>query len=357
VFVYVGTYTNPPGGKASGIDILSFDPQSGALTPVETATGIANPSYLALAPGNHALYAGERYLYAAGELQEGVVTAFSRDSGTGSLTVLNSQSSHGVDPCYVSLDPTGKYVLVANYTSGSIAALPVSGDGSLEPASSVVQHEGSSIVTGRQEGPHAHMIAPTPDGQAILVTDLGTDAVVIYRLDTESGRLEREGAFLLEPGSGPRHFAFAPNGRYLYVINELSSTLSVFEYDAEKLAFPQLQSVSTLPDYFSGDNSCAHVVVSPDGQFVYGSNRGHDSIAIWSIDDSTGEVSRVDVTPTGGQEPRNFGIDPSGQWLLAANQNSDTIVVFQRDQKAGTVTQVGEPVDVPTPVCIVFAGS
>jgi 6-phosphogluconolactonase len=141
------------------------------------------------------------------------------------------------------------------------------------------------------------------------------------------------------------------------VINELSSTLSVFEYDAEKLAFPQLQSVSTLPDYFSGDNSCAHVVVSPDGRFVYGSNRGHDSIAIWSVDDSTGEVSRVDVTPTGGQEPRNFGIDPSGQWLLAANQNSDTIVVFKRDQETGTVAQVGEPVNVPTPVCIVFAGS
>jgi 6-phosphogluconolactonase len=191
----------------------------------------------------------------------------------------------------------------------------------------------------------------------VLAADLGADEVVIYTLDGEAGTLERQGAFLLEPGSGPRHFAFAPNGTYLYVINELSSTLSVFAYDAEKLAFPHIQTVSTLPDFFSGRNDCAHVLVSPDGKFVYGSNRGHDSIAIWSIDASTGEVSMVDVPSTGGNEPRNFAIDPSGRWLLAANQHSDTIVVFQRDRDAGTLTQVGEPVGVPTPVCIVFAGS
>lgn len=356
MFVYVGTYTEPPGGQASGIEVFRFDDGTGALMPVQTAIGVANPSFLVLGAGGDALYAGERYLYAVNEGQEGKVTAFSRDAATGELTLINSQSSHGVDPCYVSLDASGRYVLVANYTSGSIAALPVNACGSLEPASSVVQHEGSSIIKGRQEGPHAHMIAPSPDGRAVLVADLGADEIVIYRFDESVGTLEREGAFMLDRGAGPRHFAFSPDGRMLYVLNELNSTLSVFDYDAEQLAFPHRQTLSTLPTYFDGRNDCAHVLVSPDGRFVYGSNRGHDSIAIFAVDPDSGELTVSDIVSTGGKEPRNFAIDPSGEWLLAANQHSDTIVRLRRDQDSGGLSQIGEPVPVPTPVCIVFAG-
>jgi 6-phosphogluconolactonase len=354
MFVYVGTYTEPPGGRASGIEVFRFDAGTGSLSHVQTAMGVANPSFLVL--GERALYAGERYLYAVNEGQEGKVTAFARDAETGELQLLNSQSSQGVDPCYVSLAPGGRHVLVANYTSGSIAALPIAEEGSLGAASSAVQHEGSSVVTGRQEGPHAHMIAPTPDGRAVLVTDLGSDEVVIYRFDEGPGALVREGAFVLDAGSGPRHFAFSPDGERLYVLNELASTLSVYDYDGEQLAFPHRQTLSTLPRYFEDRNDCAHVVVAPDGRFVYASNRGHDSIAVFAVDPTTGELTLEGTTPTGGKEPRNFALDPSGNWLLAANQHSDTIMVFRRDGESGQLTQVGQPVPVQTPVCIVFAG-
>ena len=349
MFVYVGTYTTTQHGRAEGIHVFRFDPKTGELAHVQTVSPVADPSFLVLD-------AEQRFLYAVNERAEGTVSAFARNPESGELRFINSQSSHGADPCQLSIDASGKYVLVANYSSGTVAALPIAGDGSLEAASSVVQHEGSSVISDRQAGPHTHMIAPTPEGQSILVTDLGTDEVVIYRLDVGTGQLMREGAFLVEPGSGPRHFAFSPNGLNLFVINELSSTLSVFAYDAEKLAFPQLQSVSTLPDYFGGENSCAHVVVSADGRYVYGSNRGHDSIAIWSVGEAAGEVSRVDIVPAGGEEPRNFAIDPTGGWLLAANQKSDTIVTFQRDQETGMLTPEDVPATVPTPVCIVFGG-
>ncbi|MGE3799303.1 MAG: lactonase family protein, partial [Thermomicrobiales bacterium] len=271
----------------------------------------------------------------------------------GNLSLINHQSSHGVDPCYVSTDIEGRTVFVANYTSGSIAALPILDDGSLGPASSTVQHHGSSVVAGRQEGPHAHMIAPTPDGAAVLGTDLGTDEVVIYRF--ESGNLERVGAVAVEAGSGPRHFAFSPDATSLYVLNELSSTLDVFTYDSGQLAFPYRQTLTTLPEGFAGTNSTAHVQVSPDGRFVYASNRGHDSIAIFAVEPVSGELSQAAITLTRGEEPRNFGLSPDGLWLLAANQNSDTIVTFRRDSGTGMLEHVGDPVPVQTPVCVVFA--
>src|SRR5680860_900202 len=224
VFVYVGAYTEKPNGKADGIYVFRFDSGSGELNPVQIVGGVANPSFLVLD-------GGQRFLYAVNELADGMVSAFARDTESGELTFLNSRSTHGADPCFVAMDATARYVLVTNYSSGSISAFPIAPDGSLEPASGVVQHEGSSVHPERQAGPHAHMIGPTPDGQSLLVTDLGADEVVIYRLDAGSGQLEREGAFLLDPGSGPRHFAFSPNGRTLYVLNELASTLSAFAYD------------------------------------------------------------------------------------------------------------------------------
>jgi 6-phosphogluconolactonase len=320
---------------------------------VQTVTGVPNPSFLALD-------AGQDHLYAVNELDEGGVSAFARDPRTGELRALNRQASHGAAPCYVGLDSSGRFALVANYYGGTVTVLPIAEDGSLDPASSVIRHEGTSVNPSRQDRPHPHMMAPTPDGRYVLATDLGTDQILIYRLDTATGHLvpnESGPAFAAtEPGAGPRHFAFAPNGRTVYVINELASTLTVFSYDADRGELRSRQTVSTLPDGFAGESWCAHVAVSPDGRFVYGSNRGHDSITIWAVDDTSGEVTLVGHEPTRGKIPRNFAIDPTGAWLLAANQESDTVVTFRRDPSSGTLAATGEVTPIPSPVAIVFAG-
>jgi 6-phosphogluconolactonase len=354
MFVYVGAYTEPSyGGKAEGISVFQFNPASGDLRHLRTVAGVANPSFLAL-------NAGRTRLYAVNELSEGTVSAFARDPETGEVRLLNSPTSHGADPCYIGLDPSGRYALVANYTGGTVAVLPVAADGSLEPASDVVRHAGAG-PRPEQQGAHPHMIAPTPDGRYVLVSDLGSDRVMLYRLDAESGRLvpnEHGTNFVMEaPGAGPRHFAFAPDGRSLYVLNELASTLSVYVYDGARGELHPRQTVSTLPAGIDGpriDNSCAHVVVAPDGRFVYGSNRGHDSIAVWAVDDASGELTSVGHEPTRGRTPRNFALDPSGAWLLAANQDSDTIVTFRRDPDRGTLTATGAVAHTPSPVAILF---
>ena len=348
--VYVGTYTRQPQGHAEGIYAYQFDPSEGSLKHVQTTGEIVNPSFLALD-------AEGRNLYAVNEGERGQVTAFRRDPSGGGLSELNSQVSEGDGPCYVSVAASGDHVLVANYGSGSIAALPVTENGGLQPASGSVQHQGSSVNPDRQTGPHAHMIASTPDGRFVLAVDLGADRIIAYRLDPDSGTLtataDPAGA-RAEPGAGPRHFAFTPDGRHVFVINELASTITSYAYDGETGAMRPLQTESTLPDNFTGKNTTAQVVVSPDGRFVYGSNRGHDSIACWAIGDD-GRLSFAGRISSGGKEPRNFNIDPSGRWLLAANQNSDTIVTFSRDAESGQIEPTGEITDVPTPVCIVFA--
>jgi 6-phosphogluconolactonase len=350
--VYIGTYTEPPSGKGEGIYVCRLDPDSGTLSPPQIVRDVANPSFLALD-------ANRPRLYAVNELEEGGVSAFARDPQTGDLRFLNRQPSHGAAPCYVGLDTSGRYALVANYNGGTVAALPIAADGSLGPATGVVRHEGSSVNPQRQEKPHPHMIAPTPDGRFVLATDLGTDRILIYRLDLATGRLlpnEPGPAFAkANPGSGPRHFAFAPNGRTLYVINEIDSTLTAYAYEGERGAIRPRQTVSSLPVGFEGESTCAHVVVAPDGRFVYGSNRGHDSIAIWAVDGDSGDLTPVGHESTGGRTPRNFAIDPSGSWLLAANQESDTVVTFRRDRAAGTLTATGRVDAIPSPVAIVFA--
>jgi 6-phosphogluconolactonase len=352
VFVYVGTYTEPPSGRAEGIYVLRFDTGSGSLTPVRTVTGVPNPSFLALG-------ADRQHLYAVNELTEGGVSAFARDPRTGELRALNRQLSHGADPCYVGLDTSGRFVLVANYSGGTVSALPIAAGGTLDPASSVIRHEGSSVDPTRQTRPHAHMIGSTPDGRYVLATDLGADRIVVYQLDTATGRLVPNASgppfAAAEPGAGPRHFAFAPNGRTVYVINELASTLTVYAYDGERGELRSRQTVSSLPVGFAGENSCAHVVVSPDGRFVYGSNRGHDSIAIWATDETSGEVTPAGHESTRGKTPRGFALDPTGAWLLAANQDSDTIVTFRRDPGSGNLTATGQVTEIPSPVAVLFA--
>jgi 6-phosphogluconolactonase len=348
VFVYVGSYTEAPAGFGEGIAVFRFDPESGALTPVQTVAGVQNPSFLAINDAGTGLFA-------VNELERGEVSAFLRDPQSGELTALNRQITHGSSPCYISLAQNGKFALIANYGGENVAVLQVARVGRLDPAKSVAEHKGSSVHPSRQTRPHPHMIAPTPDGQFVLATDLGTDEIVLYTLDEFSGELQRVGAVAAEPGSGPRHFAFAPDGRTLYVINELSSTLTVYDYDDARGQLAARQTVPALPAGFTGSSTCAHVAVSPDGRFVYGSNRGHDSIAIWSVDPMSGELSVAGHEPTQGKEPRNFALDPSGDWLLVANQHSGTIVSFHRDAETGRLTPTGQVVNVPTPVCVIFS--
>jgi 6-phosphogluconolactonase len=351
--VYAGTYTT----KASeGIYRYRLDHASGALTLDGVTPGVENPSYLAIHPQG-------RYLYAVNEIGEfagqpsGAVSAFEIAPQTGELHLLNRQLSRGKGPCYVSVDRTGTYVLVANYVGGNAAILPIEQDGKLGEASHVVEHHGSGPDPRRQQHPHAHSITLAPDNRYAFVADLGLDKLMVYQLDLSRGRLEPNDPpwTQLHAGAGPRHLAFHPGGTYAYVINELDSTMTVFAYDQRNGTFRTLQTLSTLPERFSGTSYCADVHVSPCGRFVYGSNRGHDSIVVFQIDQNTGMLAYVDHTSTQGQTPRNFCIDPSGEWLLAANQNTDTVITFRIDQETGKLLPTGHIADVPTPVCLKIA--
>lgn len=357
--VYVGTYTRALShtpGSAAGIYRCRFDPASGALAVEGVVPGVVNPSYLALTPDR-------RYLYAVEETDEyegqpgGAVSAFAVDPGTGDLTWLNRQPSHGTAPCHVSVEPTGRYALVANYGSGSIAAYPIGADGRLGAASAIVQHEGGSVNPDRQRGPHAHMIVPDPANRRILVNDLGLDKVLTYRLDAGRGTLTPDDPpwGVIEPGGGPRHLAFHPTRDVVYVLHEIGSALTTFAYDAGSGALTSLQTLSTLPGDFDGRNSCADIHAAPSGRFVYSSNRGHDSIAIFAVGESDGTLAALGHVPTGGSTPRNFALDPSGAFLLAANQRSDTIVSFRVDRQSGGLAPTGHVAAVQTPVCVLFA--
>jgi 6-phosphogluconolactonase len=285
----------------------------------------------------------------------GAVSAFSVDPGTGKLALLNQQSSGGGGPCFVSTDTAGKHAFVANYGGGSVACLPIESDGRLREASAFVQHQGQG-PTPRQKQPHAHSIKPDPTGRFVMAADLGLDKLLVYRFDVAGGKLDPHDppAGVLAPGSGPRHFAFHPGGKFAYVINEMKSTVTTFAYDAGRGALTEVQTVPTLPDGFAGNNSTAEIVVHPSGKFVYGSNRGHDSIAAFSIDGQSGRLTPAGHEPTGGKTPRNFNIDPTGTWLLAANQNSATVVVFKIDPATGKLTPTGTVANIPSPVCVKF---
>lgn len=350
VTVYVGTYT--AGTESKGIYRFTLDLDTGQLTPAGEPAAAANPSFLAFHPSG-------RFLYAVSEVRDfepnaGAVSAFAIDPKTGALTLLNQQSSKGPGPCHLSLDKDGKNVLVANYGGGSVAVLPVQADGRLKTSSTLLQHLGSSVNPRRQAAPHAHSINLDPVNRYALVADLGLDKVFVYRFEAGAGTLlpHDPQSFQTAPGAGPRHLAFRPGGANAYVINEMTSTVTALRWDAANGELTEIQTLSTLPEGFSGDNSTAEVVVSPDGKFLYGSNRGHDSIAIFAIDQASGRLTPVGHQPTLGKTPRNFAIDPSGAYLLAANQGSDTLAVFRIDRATGRLTPVGAPVSVPRPVCV-----
>jgi 6-phosphogluconolactonase len=350
VRVYVGTYTAGD-STSKGIYRLRLDLLTGALSEEGPPTKTVNPSFLALHPNG-------RFLYAVNEVGErredtgGAVSAFAVDARTGALRLLNTQPSGGAAPCHLTVDKAGRNVLVANYAGGSVAVLPIAPDGQLRPAATVVQHEGKSVNADRQTGPHAHSITLDSDNTFALAADLGIDKVLAYRFDTARGTLTAGAPVPLAPGSGPRHVAFHPDGRRAYVINELLSTVTAFDYDRATGGLSERQTVSTLPADFKGANFTAEVVVHPEGKFLYGSNRGHDSIAIFAIDPATGKLTPAGHRPTQGQWPRNFAIDPTGTFLLAANQRSDSIVVFRIDRATGQLQEEGKPFPLPQPVCL-----
>lgn len=359
--VFIGTYTEPIlfgtgkvlQGKGAGVYVYRLDLSSGGLeqTPVTEVT--RNPSYLAFAPSG-------RFLYAVNELKEfdgqagGAVSAFALDPESGALRFLNQQASHGTDPCHLTVDPSGRNVLVANFMSGSVCVLPIREDGSLDEASEVIQHEGSSVDPVRQAGPHAHAVTLDPSGRYAFVPDLGLDKLMIYQLDAERGKLSpfQQPWIDLAPGAGPRQLVFHPGGGYAYLINELDSTMTAFRYDPATGALQEIQTLSTLPAGFDGHSTCAEVQVSPSGRFLYGSNRGHDSIVYYAIDPSDGRLTLLGHRSTGGKTPRNFTVTPDGEFLLAANQDSGNIVSFRLDPDSGDLTPTGHQIAVPTPVCV-----
>jgi 6-phosphogluconolactonase len=350
LWVYIGTYT---GGKSKGIYRLDLDLATGKLTSHGLAAETANPSFLAIHP-SHTL------LYAVGEVEDfggknsGAICAFKIDPKTGKLALLNRQSSGGGGPCHLVVDRAGKHVLAANYGGGSACVLPIKPDGSLGERTAFVQHKGSSVNKQRQEGPHAHSINLDAANHFAFVADLGLDKVMIYKYGADKGTLtpNEPPSASVAPGAGPRHFAFHPSGRYAYVINELQSTVTAFHYDPERGILETLQTVSTLPRGYKGDTTTAEVQVHPSGKFLYGSNRGHNSIAIFAIDEETGKLTAHGHQTNQIKIPRNFGIDPTGKYLLVANQDADTVVVFRIDAKTGELTPTGNVAEVPKPVCV-----
>ncbi|MBX6320424.1 MAG: lactonase family protein [Rhodospirillaceae bacterium] len=347
------------GARGKGIAVFAFDEDSGRLTALAETRGIDNPTYLSIHAGNGCLYANSEVFGWA----EGTVSAYRIDPATGRLTYLNKQPTLGSITAHNSIDRSGRHLLVANYAMGrelpdqSVVVLPIRSDGSLGAPACSRAHEGTGPVASRQERSHAHCIHASPDNRFVFVADLGIDRLVCYRFDGASGELASAGqpTLALKPGSGPRHFVFHPGGRLAYLINELSSTIAALRYDPQHGAFALIEEVPALPPDHAGESHCADIQITPDGRFLYGSNRGHDSIVIHAVDPDSGRLTLVGHQPTLGRTPRSFAIDPSGRFLLAANQNSDSVVVFRIDPATGALAETGERAEVGTPMCVRLA--
>jgi 6-phosphogluconolactonase len=363
--VLVGTYTHKTASK--GIYAFSYDTDSGKLTPKGVAAETADPSFVAIDPSG-------KYAYAVNETgKQSTVSAFALDQQTGQLTLLNQLPALGEDPCYISFDKTGKFVLIANYTSGNVAVFPILPDGKLGEHTAALTDAGTlGPNKERQEGPHAHWIELSAHNRYAYVADLGLDRVLIYKFDAAKGTLtpgdasppaataaagsaKPNDAFsaTLSPGTGPRHVAFSRAGNFMYVLGEVKSTVTVFANDSNE-SYRAIQTISTLPAGFSGRNDTAEIAMHPNGKWLYASNRGNDSIAVFEVEPGKGTLRLVADVPTGGKEPRHFAIDPAGKYLLAENQNSDTIVTFRIDPASGKLTPTGDVAQVPAPVCLAF---
>jgi 6-phosphogluconolactonase len=351
--VFVGTYTTKTQSK--GIYAYEFDANTGKLAPKGIAAEAPDPSWVVVHPSG-------RFLYAANEAgKSSAVSAFALNRSTGKLTMLNQIPSQGEDPCYLSFDKTGKYLLVANYTSGTVAAFPILLDGRLGNYTAVLKNQGPiGPNKQRQDGPHAHWVEVSAHHHFVYVTDLGLDRILIYKFDAATGTLTRgepveDFSAILAPGTGPRHAAFAADGKFMYVLGEMSSTVTVFANEAQN-TFRSVQQISALPKDYQAHNNAAEIAIHPNGNFLYTSNRGQDTIAVFSINHENGTLTRLENVPTQGKEPRHFAIDPTGRYLLAENQNSDTIVEFKIDPASGKLIPTGELIHVPSPVCLTFFG-
>ena len=347
--VYVGTYTRT---SSKGIYAWRLQPATGKLTPLGLAAETSNPTFLAVAPN-------QRFLYAANEDKVGTIGAFAIDAANGQLKLLNSVPSRGSGPCHVAVAPNGKWVFAANYNSGSVAVFPVHEDGTLGEATGFVQHAGSSVNAQRQSGPHAHSANLSPDGRWLFVADLGLDRILTYRLDALKGALSPgDPPFTkIAPGSGPRHMAFGKDGRFAYAIGEMLATVTVFRYNSARGTLQELQTAQVTPDAYTGQKSGAEIAVDPAGKFLYASNRGDSTIAVFRIDADKGTLTAVERVSTQGKTPRNFAIDPSGAFLFAANQDSGNVVVFRIGPATGRLTPAGNVLELASPVCVVFAAA
>jgi len=350
LLVYVGTYTS---GDSEGIYVCRLDLSSGKLTLIKTVKDLVNPCFLAIDSQYSYLYSIDE-VRKSDDSRRGAVSAFSINRKTGDLTFINKQPVKGPAPCHLTVDKTGKFVLTANYNGGFISVFPIISGGRLGTMTDFVQHHGSGPNPTRQKEPHAHSINMDPSNRYAFAADLGIDKIMIYRLDLDEGKLlpNEQPWVQVKAGAGPRHFTFHPNGKYAYVINELNSTITAFLYDETQGTLKEIHTVSTLPEDFTGNNSCADIHVSPSGKFIYGSNRGHDSIVIFAIDEETGKLTYIDNEPTRGKTPRNFAIDPTGTFLLAENQRSNNIVTFRIDRQTGKLISTGHIIEIPSPVCI-----
>jgi len=348
---YVGTYTDH-GSK--GVYAYRFDSATGESTSLGLAAESTAPSFLAIGPNG-------RFLYAVNEISKfngqptGAVSAFAVQPESGKLTLLNQVPSRGEGPAHIALDRTGKYALVSNYDAGSIAVFPLLQDGRLGEATAFVQHKGSSVNKERQEGPHAHAVAFSPDNRFVVVADLGLDQLLVYRFDAAAGTLGSDSQIVRAvPGAGPRHLVFDATGRHLYVINEMQSTVVTYAYDAANGTLSELQIVSALPKGFARTSEAAEIEMHSSGRFIFASNRGDDSIAVFGVNTKDGTLTPVEIDSTGGKTPRNFVLDPTGAWLLVANQDSDDIVVFRINPSTGHLTRSGPEMHAPSPVCVRF---
>ncbi len=342
------------GGEDGGIQAYHLDSESGALKAAARTGGIANPFFLALSPDRKFLYGVHAEQFGGDEPKQ--VAAYSIEDGEGTLKLLNRQSSHGIATCYLDVDGTGGALVVANYSSGNVASLPIGEDGSLGEAASVIQHEGSSVDPKRQKGPNAHSIVVSPDNRFAFAADLGIDKILCYRLDAEAGKISSNSDHpftAMAPGSGPRHLTFHPDGQHLYAINEILNTVAVFAYDAETGALTEKQTIATLPADFEGTSHTADLKITPDGKFLYGTNRGHDSIAAYRIA-GDGTLSLIEIEPSGGKGPQNLAITADGKWLLCANLPGNNVVVFAIDTDEGDISPTGKPVEVTKPACIML---
>lgn len=348
--VFISAFAPSPEGA---IHAFRLDLQTGKLTPLHRTTGVEHPFFIALSPDHRFLYSIHAQKFGSKEPEQ--VAAYELVGRSGELRLLNRQSALGSAACYLSVDATGKTVLVANYSTGSVASLPVQADGSLGKASSFVQHAGSSVDPARQEGPHAHCFVISPDNRFAFAADLGLDQVLGYRLEAATAKIApNQPPFVKSPaGAGPRHLTFHPNGQHVYVINELSNSVTLFDYAAAAGTLTERQTIATLPRDFQSKSYCADVKITPNGRFLYGTNRGHDSVAAYRLSED-GRLTLIGIDPSLGKGPQNLAITPDGRLLLCANMPGNNVAVFRIDPQSGKLTSVGQPVALPSPSCIRF---